>query len=210
MEATMSELSFESMLKRMGEIAAAVNTFSSEAVQQAAFAALLEAAGGSVHTPSLHSAEPPTSTRQHSKSRQQLEEPRPVEHDSKAKRRKPREGVSSGKVEIIRDLNLRPEGKPSFADFVAQKQPKSNEDKYAVVVYYLEQILGLSAISKSHIASVFRMTSGWREPENISSGLKKAASRKSTIDTHDRSGIKTTPHGRNFVEHDLPASPKSR
>jgi hypothetical protein len=210
MEVTMSELSYESMLKRMGEIASAVNTFSSEAVQQAAFAALLEAAGGSVRTPSPHLAESVTSTRQQGKSRQQLEEPRSVEHDSKAKRRKPREGVSSGKIEIIRDLDLRPEGKPSFADFVAQKQPKSNEDKYAVTVYYLEQILGLSAISESHIATVFRMTPGWREPENIRTGLGMAAARKSTIDTGDRNAIKTTPHGRNFVEHDLPAPLKSK
>jgi hypothetical protein len=203
----MTEPVFDALLKRMGEIASAVNAFSSEAVQGQAFIALIRAFHNNVSAATLPShdevlgSEVSSAENEHHESRSSIDE-----RESKTRRSKRRDSAAPSKIELIKDLDLRPKGKMSFADFVAKKQPQSNEDKYAVVVYYLEQILGLSAVSESHIATVFRMTQGWREPENLSAGLRMAASRKATIDTSERTAIKTTPHGRNFVEHDLPAN----
>jgi hypothetical protein len=44
----------------------------------------------------------------------------------------------------IRDFDLAPGGKESFADFIAEKQPRSQNDKNVVSVYYLSQIAGES------------------------------------------------------------------
>ncbi|MBS0535429.1 MAG: hypothetical protein JSR72_15330 [Proteobacteria bacterium] len=201
----MGQTSFDLLLKRMSEIAGAVNAFSSEAVQEQAFAALVQAFNselGSVDaslTRKRESQTPPTV--QHGGSAGQEDTP-----EARTKRGKRREGNPAAKIEIIKDLDLRPKGKISFVEFIGQKRPKTNEDKYVVAVYYLEQILGVTAVTESHVATVFRLTQDWREPENLPAGLRMAASRKATIDTSDRNAIKTTPHGRNFVEHDLPAS----
>jgi DNA-binding PadR family transcriptional regulator len=115
--------------------------------------------------------------------------------------------AQKGTAKINRDLNLRPTGKQSFAEFIADKQPSSNQDKFAVAVYYLEQILELPAVALSQVRTVFRLTENWREPANIDTALRVTAVRKATIDTSDMDNIRTTAQGRNFVEHDLP--PKS-
>ena len=197
----MTDQQFENLLKRMPTIAEAVNGFNSEAVQAQAFDALMSALLGD-QCPS-----PISRGAQHDNQRK--------EEESSAKARSGR-GARAGRsgsrrsAEIMHELDLAPKGKTSFTDFVADKQPTTNEEKYAVVVYYLEQVLKLPAISEHHVSTVFRMAPGWREPEDIWGGLKMTARRTSTIDTSDRTNIKTTPHGRNFVEHDLPAKPKSK
>jgi hypothetical protein len=103
-----------------------------------------------------------------------------------------------------KDIDLRPVGKMSFAEFVAEKRPKSNEDKYAVAVYYLSEIAERPAVSVDDIGSVFRLTQDWREPKALDAGLRMASSRQGTLETSDRANIYLTPHGRNHVEHDLP------
>jgi hypothetical protein len=108
----------------------------------------------------------------------------------------------------VKDLNLRPDGKESFVDFIARKQPKSNEDKFPVVVFWLHEILGISPVNINHIGTIFRMTDGWREPADLPTAISVTASRKATLNVSDTQDIKLTPQGRNFVEYDLP--PKSK
>ncbi len=200
----MTEAALDALLKRMSEIATTVNAFTSEAVQSQAFAALINAFQNNSVAMPLASRNKFAVSSTSSEAGEAVSSG--ADQGLKGNRSKRRDSAPAPKLELIKDLDLRPQGKVSFADFVSQKQPRSNEDKYAVVVYYLEQVLELAAVSESHIATVFRMTH-WREPENLSAGLRMAAGRKATIDTSDRSALKTTPHGRNFVEHDLPNSP---
>ena len=198
----MSETELDGLLKRMPEIAAAVNAFQSEAVQHEAFQALVASYSGRSHAPHKHGAPTPPAAPANGDT---PDAARPASNGKKP-RRKGEGGRRTPK--LIRDLDLNPAGKKSFTEFIEEKQPKSNEDKYAVAVYYLEQIAALDAVSFDHVASVFRMTSGWKEPSNFISGITNAASRKGTIDTKDYNNVKTTPRGRNFVEHELP--PKVR
>jgi hypothetical protein len=184
----MGEEDFTFLLSRMPEIADAVNAFESEELQREAFHALVGAFRGQ---PSNHV-----------QNETRGEEAPSAEHKDRPRRKRSKGGGYSPK--LVRDLNLSPNGKKPFAEFVTEKQPQSNEDKYAVVVYYLEQVLGLKEITLDHVSSVFRLTNGWKEPGNIRSGITTAASRKGTIDTTDFDDLKTTPHGRNFVDHDLP------
>jgi hypothetical protein len=204
----MAEEELDALLARMPQIAEAVNAFSSETVQQEAFSALVEAfAGGTRSTKRKAAGASDLSSDTHTVS----EVLPPVETPPAAGRSNgksvpgKRRGGGGKSFKLVRDLDLKPAGKKSFAEFAAEKMPRSNEDKYAVVIYYFEQVLGMSGIGVDHVGTVFRLTPDWREPGDLHAGLKMAASRKGTINTANYSDLRTTPHGRNFVEHDLPS-----
>lgn len=202
----MTEARLDALLNRIEKIAKAVNSFSSDAVQQRAFDTLI-AAFDSDLAPSKSAPPPNAPTVPTADAQPAQTEKKRGGGSSKKKRETP---AAKSAPKIIRDLNLRPAGKPSFDDFVAEKQPRDNQEKFLVAIYYLEQIAGIQPVSDAHVGTVFRMTGGWREPGNLGSGLRMTAHRKNTIDTSDLEDLKTTPHGRNFVEHDLPHQKKTK
>jgi hypothetical protein len=58
----------------------------------------------------------------------------------------------SGGPSVVKDLSLRPKGKKSFAEFVAEKQPGSHQQNQLVAVYWLAKEAGLaSGITVDHI-----------------------------------------------------------
>lgn len=209
----MGEAELDSLLARMPKIAAAVNEFKTEAIQQSVFDALLAAYGFKVAQATLASAvqEPAPSERP-----EVSETAKTTDQSDKLKvsaQTKPKRSSGPGAATGYRfdpSLNLRPEGKPSFSDFVAERLPTTNEEKVAIAVYYLEHVLGVPAVTSHLVGSVFRMADGWRESKNIKSLLRNTSFRKGTISTADMDDIHTTAHGRNFVEHDLPASAKAK
>ncbi|TPI44959.1 MULTISPECIES: hypothetical protein [unclassified Mesorhizobium] len=211
----MGEAELDSLLERMPKIAAAVNEFKSEAIQQAVFNALLGAYGFKVAQATLaNSAQAPdashgqedeaaaTTTDEDAKSKTQASPKQPRQKKSSS-------GGNGQNYKFLRELDLRPEGKKSFFDFVSEKAPQTNEDKFAVAVYYLEQTLELPAVTADHVGTAFRMVPEWREPSDVKASLRVASSRKGTIVTTDMDNIRITPHGRNFVDHDLPQPAKA-
>lgn len=203
----MTEARLDALLNRIEKIAKAVNSFSSDAVQQRAFDTLMAAfdtdlGASKAAQPSIALAAQRAPEGQATGTIQKRG------HGSGKKKREAPAAKNAPK--LIRDLNLRPAGKPSFDDFVAEKQPRDNQEKFLVAIYYLEQIAGIQPVTDAHVGTVFRMTGGWREPGNLGSGLRMTAHRKNTIDTSDLDDLKTTPHGRNFVEHDLPHQKKAK
>lgn len=206
----MAQEDLDALLSRMPSIAEAINAFTSETVQQEAFAALVAAFEGKRHSARHATTEQAASAGdQPEATNDDPKEQGTPALNGKTKKRKPA-GTGKSDWTMVRELDLHPTGKKSFEEFAAEKQPKSHEDKYALIVYYLEQILELPAVTRSHIGTVFRLTSGWPEPISVGSGLRTTASRKGTIDTSNPENIKTTPNGRNFVELKLPASPKTK
>lgn len=192
----MAQDDFETLLKRMPEIAEAVNAFESESLQREALQALVASfrgAGGS--------GPPEQAMTGQSASKAGATE---ATNGKPSGRKKSSSGKSSYTPSIIRNLDLNPKDKQSFREFIVEKMPGSNQDKYAVIVYYLQHVLGITNITLDHIATVFRVTPDWKEPTNVPSGLATTASRKGTIDTRKYDDLKTTAHGRNFVEHELP------
>jgi hypothetical protein len=199
----MSQEILDILLSRMERIAAAINAFKSETVQQQAFSALMAAFDGRSPSKSAENGvgEAP----------EQSDAEKPADLVSAKTASKPagkKRKSTNAEWSMIKDLDLQPKDKQSLKDFIEEKKPESNEDRYAVVVYYLEQILGISPISQDHVGTVFRLAPGWKEPTSVRSGLSVAAARKGTIDYSNSSAIKTTPTGRNFVEHDLPKKVK--
>jgi hypothetical protein len=201
----MAQEDLDALLSRMDAIAKAVNAFNSETVQQEAFSALVAAFEGKRHTAkhvSAPAADPEPEPEAPSK-----EKAAPTGGNGKP--RKAAKGKGTGWT-FLKDLDLRPKGKQSLEAFVEEKQPASNEDKYAVVVYYFSEIAELPAVSTSHVGSAFRLMKNWREPGDVSASLRITSSRKGTLDTSNLESIKITPTGRNFVEHELPPAPKAK
>jgi hypothetical protein len=206
------EAELDSLLARMPKIAAAVNEFKAEAIQQSVFNALLAAYGFKVAQAALsgatqeieplqgHEPDPVTMT---------AGEVSPNAKTRSSLKRKASSGGGAQTFKFLRELDLRPQGKKSFFDFVAEKAAASNEDRFAVTVYYLEEILELPAVTADHVGTSFRMVSEWREPADVKAALRVASSRKGTI-TSDPENLRITPHGRNFVEHELPQAPKAK
>jgi len=195
----MAHEEFSSLLERMPEIAAAVNSFQSEEIQREAFQALVATFNATAGVGGQRPLPPSETTGQ-----TPAPDPGGPTKPSDAPKKKSRSRRGPYTPKLVKDLDLAPAGKRSFSEFIAEKQPRSNEDKYAVIVYYLQHEAEVSAISFDHVATVFRLTPDWKEPKNVRSGVTTAASRKGTIDTADYNDLRTTPHGRNFVEHELP------
>lgn len=116
-------------------------------------------------------------------------------------------GKKKSSLSIEKDLNLKPRGKKSFNDFVAEKQPNANHEKCTVAVYYLRHELSLEAVGASHVFTCFKHMQ-WRVPANLPNTLAWTASNKGLLDTRKMDDIKVTTIGENLVEHDLPAKPK--
>lgn len=105
---------------------------------------------------------------------------------------------------IVRELSLRPEGKPSFADFVEEKQPRNHFEKQAVAVYWLTEMAGMrEGITVDHINTCY-VGAKWKRPAHFEKNLRLTAARRGWIDTSDGGNIKITVHGQDLVVHDLP------
>ena len=131
--------------------------------------------------------------------------PRVKAKGGERKSTRPRKG--EGTPSPVKELDLAPKGKTSLNDFVAEKQPKTQQDLNAVSVYYLTEILGLHPVTLNHVYTCYKVM-GWREPRNFRNSLAVTAHRKLFFDTADMEDIKITPAGRNHVRLDLPPKKK--
>lgn len=187
----------------MPAIAAAVNAFKSEAVQQQVVTALLRAVrveraaeGDGVTESTVETST--TGTRRRRTRRRSIAPPTGASNGDQGGKAKKRAGFS-----IVVDLNLRPAGKQSLAEFVAEKGPKGIQENVAAAVYWMQHIAQLGSISTDHIYTCFK-TQKWRQPTDWANAISVAGSRHVWIDTGDRSNIKMTAIGENLIEHDLP------
>ena len=207
-----SESAFEELLSVMPVIAEAVNKFDSEDNRRTALATLLRAHGQpeqpsaltGLHEPGL-SVVPPLSGDIAEEHDAEESSPPAASSPSASGRRRPSKKRSS--VRPL-DVQFRPEGKPSLADFAAEKNPVSIAERSAVVVYYLEESLKFEAIEAGHILAGFRECN-WPDPSpSIDQALRVVASKKHYILTSDMKNITLTSAGRNLVNLDLPKKTK--
>jgi len=110
---------------------------------------------------------------------------------------------------MVKDLNLKPSGKQTLAEFVREKKPSSNRGKSVVCVYYLQHILKETPITANHVFTCFKSI-GWRVPSDLDNTLQWVASQRGWLDTSSMADIKVTTHGENLIEHDLPRKKKDK
>lgn len=200
----MGQMGFDELLKQMPAVAKAVNEFKSDAVQQQAFTAILRSLHGQDPLESNEFQEPNRSTagEKLKKRKRSLSKTEGNKASSKKK-------MTTAAPSLVSDLNLRPKGKESLRDFLAQKSPKDNQEILAVIVYYLQKVLTTNSISQDHIYTAFKEISK-KVPTNIYMALIMTHKRKGWVETKNMSDLKMTIPGENFVEHDLPGKKEPR
>lgn len=117
-----------------------------------------------------------------------------------ARQRKKRKAPT---MSLVKELNLRPEGKKPLREFYSEKQPSSQEKKIALFVYYMVHELEVADINPNHVFTCFKHVEA-RPPKDLPQIIRNTASRWAWIDNADSNNIKITNHGESFVEHDLP------
>lgn len=193
---------FDRLLDALPKIAEAVNQFQSAQVQEQAFEALVLALGlAEPSAPALLSPSPDDSMTGAVNGDTGEAETKNGITATPARRRRRRPPAS---VSATREIDFRPAGSQAFRDFAAEKDPQTQDEKNVVAVFYLEQILKLSSLSAGDVLAAYRDCK-WKEPANMANSLAATASRKHWLDTSNSAAIRTTPHGRNQVEHDMPA-----
>ena len=118
----------------------------------------------------------------------------------KPSRRKKRPGK---RWETIRHMDWRPEGKQSFKDLIAEKQPTNTDQRNIVTVYWLQEIAEVAEITVGHVEAAF-LEADWRMPSALDNALQITASQKRWLNTRNMAAIEMTPTGRNVVRHDMP------
>lgn len=157
----MSDTKLKELLDAMPSIAKVVNTFTSDAVQQKAFAILVGALGA--ETAAEEGKEtPPVTIRKKGAGKRAA----PKEKGSKGRK------TPAGPPKLKGDLNLRPKGKKSLKELVAEKKPQTNEERFAVIVFYLEKELQQKDIDRDHVYTAFKEL-GIKAPVDIDAALRK-------------------------------------
>jgi hypothetical protein len=186
---------FDRLAAAMPKIAAAVKDLP-EAVQGKAFDALVATFdNGGAATGS-------TEQTQRSRRKPAGRKPKATDEEGGTTRRK------AAPTTINKDLNLSPGGKKSFATFVAEKKPTTQNDRSLVAIYWLSEIADQSPITVSDVFTCYKKTEGWKLPKNPANALAVTANRKGYFDTSDLQDIQLTPHGINRV-NELPEKEKA-
>jgi hypothetical protein len=102
----------------------------------------------------------------------------------------------------VKDLDLRPKGKPSANDFAKEKAPSNLRQKCTVAAYYLVNVLELEVVTASHVLTFFKEV-GWPVPGDLINTMQQAGS-EGWLDTKNAEDVKVTLRGESVVEHQLP------
>jgi hypothetical protein len=128
---------------------------------------------------------------------------KPATKNSKAAGKKPKGAKLADSPSLVKDLNLAPKGKTSFADFIEKLKPKVGPERYAACVYWLHSEGGVQTITPNHIFTCFKQLN-WRRPGNLRKQIILAASRSGWLNTANTDDIKLTPQGDNLITIDIP------
>lgn len=118
--------------------------------------------------------------------------------NGKSKSRRTRKVAS---VPQDKSVNLSPEGKQSWVEFVAEKKPSSHEQKYTVCVFWLLEIAGFSKATINQVVSQY-LAAKWALPSNPRNMASKT-SNSGYIDSKDQSDLKLTSQGTALVANQL-------
>jgi hypothetical protein len=108
----------------------------------------------------------------------------------------------SNKMEVLKDVNFRPNGKTSLTDYVKSYGIKSNADRIVVIIQYLNDILDIKEVTLNHLYSGF-----WelkcKIPTAFYQIITNTKTREKFLDFTKITDIKLSIQGQNHVRFDL-------
>lgn len=103
---------------------------------------------------------------------------------------------------LVKDLDLRPNGKEALGDFFSRYEPKSNFEKNLIFIYWLREIADVPVINVNHVYTCYREIPV-SAPKAFYQSLIDTSNKKGWIDTADIADIKVTVGGVNYFNHNL-------
>ncbi|MGH7037752.1 MAG: hypothetical protein ACREE4_02335 [Stellaceae bacterium] len=105
-------------------------------------------------------------------------------------------------LNLVPDLNFRPDGKQALKEFMEEKSPKNDLEAALATVYYMQHIMGLDKIGPDHIMTAFK-EAGKPIPVDVKQTIRNVRKSKIWLNYSDTEDIRTTTQGENFVEHEM-------
>lgn len=115
----------------------------------------------------------------------------------------PKRDYNAG-IELISDLNFRPDGKSTLREFFAEKSPKGDMEQVLVVIYYMQNMMSQTAIGPGHVRTALKDVNQ-PLPADLRSTLRNMKKGKAWLSWSKVDAMQVTTIGENHVEHDMPA-----
>jgi hypothetical protein len=105
-------------------------------------------------------------------------------------------------LNLVPDLNFRPNGKEALKEFVDAKSPKNDVEVTLTTVYYMQHVMALSKIGPAHVMTAFR-EAGKSIPVDVRQTIRNVKKSRMWLNFTDIEDVRTTTQGDNFVEHEM-------
>jgi hypothetical protein len=108
-------------------------------------------------------------------------------------------------LKLLKDLNLRPEGKLSLKDYAAQFRIESSEELYLVIVCYFKQILHEDLITLNHIFTAL-IELDKKVPTHLKQvliNIKNSDASNHWLNLENLNNIHYSIRGMNHIKHDI-------
>lgn len=105
-------------------------------------------------------------------------------------------------LNLVPDLNFRPDGKQALKQFVVEKSPKNDQEIALVLVYYMQHVMELPKIGPAQVMTAFK-EAGKRIPADVAQTIRNAKNSRIWLNFSDIEEVRTTTQGDNFVEHQM-------
>lgn len=105
-------------------------------------------------------------------------------------------------LNLVPDLNFRPNGHKSLKEFVEQKAPKNDIEAALAMVYFMQHRMSVSRIGSNHVLTAFKEV-GKPIPADLRQTIRNVKKSKMWLNFADLDDVRTTTQGDNFVEHEM-------
>jgi hypothetical protein len=105
-------------------------------------------------------------------------------------------------LNLVPNLNFRPNGKQSFKEFIDEKEPKTDLETVLATVYYMQRVMALTKIGPSHVVTALK-EAGIPIPVDVKQTIRNVKKSKMWLNFTDIEDTRTTTQGDNFIEHEM-------
>jgi hypothetical protein len=105
-------------------------------------------------------------------------------------------------IELVPNLNFRPNEKQALKDFMEEKGPKNDVEAVLTTLYYMQHVMALQKIGPAHLRTAFK-EAGKGIPVDLKQTIRNIKKSKMWLNFTDIEDLRTTTQGDNFVEHEM-------
>lgn len=108
-------------------------------------------------------------------------------------------------LNLVPDLDFRPNKQQSLREFVDSKNPKNDVEAVLVAVYYMQHKMGLTNIGPAHVLTALK-EAGKSIPVDLRQTIRNVKKSRMWLNFSNIEDVRTTTQGDNCVEHEMSRS----